>query len=308
MDKPTNDEIENALKQRAKYRHVSPLLADAFDTMNQYRVWADAELKLATAQEKHLAQKIVEQRAQLTSLEHLRYNHDQAVRERSFVSQELADANEKIRVLQADVAKGQREFDRRLKAKDARIEEVERALSDAEDDLNAAGITPLRQENERLTTNLIDARRRDIAKGAEITKLRAARDQAVNLQEALTTDLGEANHDRAMLRAENDKLRNANARLSTKACDSCGKSTNRIDQPRTAEEQQVQLDEMIAALNAATPKGKSYADAELGVIQDCLEALERIPATQRAAVTQYLTSRAHTAAWGTMPVPQHPAF
>jgi DNA repair exonuclease SbcCD ATPase subunit len=354
MDKPTRQQLDEARDVCESEESITAPMGTiprALFTLNSFRTWADAELELAAKQEKHLAlklleerernerlesdrnaavtahrernerleadladakRKIVEQRAQLTSLEHLRYNHDQAVRERSFVSQELADANEKIRVLQADVAKGQREFDRRLKAKDAKIAE-------------------LRRETERLTTNLVDTRRREITKGAEITKLRAARDQAVNLQEALTTDLGGANHALAMLRAENEKLRN-NYASATKSRWGVQSPTARPqwvpetsaavleaqiealsgekpeERLRTAEEQQAQLDEMIATLNAGTPKGKSYADAELGVIQDCLEALERIPATQRAAVTQYLTSRAHTAAWGAMPVPQHPAF
>lgn len=58
-------------------------------------------------------------------------------------------------------------------------------------------------------------------------------------------------------------------------------------------------------MSAEPIKQKVYADAELGVIADCLEAMNRIEPSQRTAVTQYLSARAHTTAW--LNLPQAPA-
>lgn len=248
MDKPTDEEISKAVRHSIKHRAASPVLYEAFDVFYRYRAWADGELELANSG-------------------NLRYRYDQAVRERSFLCQQRDEANEKIRVLLADVAKGQYEFERRLKAKDAKIIEIQEALSDSED-----ALARVRQENERLTTNLVDARQRDLAKGAEITRIRE----------------------------ENERLIRQYV---------VGRKWSATAPPQWVPEPSVpatnvELEAAIASLPGEQPKGKSYADAELGVIQDCLEALNRIPANQRAAVTQYLTSRAHTAAWGAIPQQQ----
>ena len=290
MDKPFDGDIAKALDQRAKFRTASPVLAEAFDTMNQYRHWADAELELAAKQEKHLSLQLIEAHAD---------------RDRGTAAK--------------------REFGHRLDLKDAKIVELRRDIKRLETNLvvacqreitKGAEVAAYRRENESFRAENVskaakiidlqetlvsaenlryDANKKCVELTKERDRARAARDQAVNLQEALVADLS--------------KEQRQNNRLLAKVCDSCGKASSRIDQLRTAEEQQVQLDEMIATLNAnATPKGKSYADAELGVIQECLNALERIPAAQRSAVTQYLTSRAHSAAWGAMPQPVPPPW
>jgi chromosome segregation ATPase len=230
VTKPSNEEIEKALEQRARFITASPILAGAFDTLNEYRHWANEELELAAAQEKHLAEKIVEQRAQLTD-------------RRSFgeiTERLLADANEKGRVLQADTTNLRRD----LRVANERIEVTQNSASRAQ----------------------LEFDRRLKAKDAKIEEMERLNDEIVS--------------ENARVHRENQTLR---AQLT----------------PNTSA---ATLEAQIEALE--TPRKSTPLDKQVQVIQDCLTAMDEIQPAQRAAIAQYLVSRAHTAAWGAIPQQQ----
>lgn len=58
-----------------------------------------------------------------------------------------------------------------------------------------------------------------------------------------------------------------------------------------------------AELRDSAPKGKSFGDAHLGVIDECLTALKRIPSSERPGAVQYLLTRAHSSSWLTPTAP-----
>lgn len=135
----------------------------------------------------------------------------------------------------------------------------------------------LKLEISRLENNLIDARQRDLNKSAEITKLRE-----------MLTDT------RALLRKRTSERDDLAAVIREK------KESPAV---RTVDELKRQMAKMSPA--ELRDSGKSFGDAHLGVIDECLTSLKRIPASERAAAVQYLLSRAHTASWSSMiPPPQ----
>ena len=87
IEKPTKEELDKALAFRDKYASVSPMMSDAFDTMQRYALWADEEIEGRIRLHQEAWDKLREERADhndtIRELEVLRRERDAARRERN---------------------------------------------------------------------------------------------------------------------------------------------------------------------------------------------------------------------------------
>lgn len=195
----------------------------------------------------------------------------------------------------------------------------------------AKSIAELREESDNLRDDNAKHRNDYRLRGEQLAELTAERDSfrdqanaAINRQIELRekfTELTRVNErqqrvisrmevsiaaDKSRLSVELAKSRTGNRNLTAE----------RDRLLREVTELRERVDEFMGTVTVSKPsvpvyevtesvKEKVYADAELGVIADCLEAMKRIEPSQRSTVAQYLLSRAQTTAW--LNLPQAPA-